>query len=113
LSKRSGGALETQRWLVGDGSANPGGGGGGGGDGCLVDAVVLGVQVGRRGVEGAEGAQSGEGGRRELGVRGVRWAVLGAHDGANGLREDPKPIFSDSMSLRRKSTVVIGWLEIT
>ena len=49
----------------------------------------------------------------EWGVRGVRWAVLGAHDGANGLREDPKPIFSDSTSLRRKSTVVIGWLEIT
>jgi hypothetical protein len=50
LSKRSGGALETQRWLVGDGSANPGGGGGGDGDGdgCLVEAVVLGVQVGRR-----------------------------------------------------------------
>jgi hypothetical protein len=68
---------------------------------------------GEKSVEGAEGAQSGEGGRRELGVRGVRWAVLGAHDGANGLREDPKPIFSDSMSLRRKSTVVIGWLEIT
>jgi hypothetical protein len=52
-------------------------------------------------VEGAEGAGSREGGRRDWGHRGVRWAVLGAHDGANGLREDPKPIFKDSISTSR------------
>ena len=42
-------------------------------------------------MEGAEGAESGEGGRREWGVRGVRWAVLGARGGANGLRQDQSP----------------------
>jgi len=64
LAKRSGGALETQVRLVGDGSASPGGGGD---DGCLVETVVLGVQVGRRSGRSGGGRVRG---RRKKGVGG-------------------------------------------